>query len=155
MLQPTVFSARVSLCPPCLSILLLNYVDALPSGSQQQQQQRKLSKVEELMQKDLEEKRRRAAATAQAPTSNGTGAVNAGGGVGGGSSKGRLDHWLMEGIVVKVLSPALKSQGYYKEKVRLYHWVYPGDQACASLVEVWQLPVDSECVVYISAIDQP
>lgn len=71
------------------------------------------------MQKDLEEKKRRAA-TAAGVSSSGRAAVNAGGGQPGGSSsssKGRLDHWLMEGIVVKVLSKALKEDGYYKQKV--------------------------------------
>lgn len=35
----------------------------------------------------------------------------------GGSGKAaRLDHWLHAGIVVKVMSPALKAHGYYKQK---------------------------------------
>lgn len=34
-------------------------------------------------------------------------------------SSGRLDHWLYEGIVVKVLSKALREQGYYKQKVSM------------------------------------
>jgi DNA/RNA-binding protein KIN17 len=93
----------------------VSIADAGPSGSgQQQQQHKKLSKVEELMQKDLQEKQRRAAAAAGAASSSGRDAA------GGGSSSGsraRLDHWLHEGIVVKVMSKALKEQGYYKQKV--------------------------------------
>lgn len=69
------------------------------------------------MQKDLQAKKRQAAAAAapapaaagSGPSSSGRGAVN--------GSKGRVDHWLYEGIVVKVLSKALKEQGYYKQKV--------------------------------------
>lgn len=82
-------------------------------GQQQQQQHKKLSKVGQLMQKDLQEKQRRAAAAAAgAASSSGR---DAGGG-GSSSSKARLDHWLHEGIVVKVMSKALKEQGYYKQK---------------------------------------
>lgn len=51
------------------------------------------------------------------------GGSNSGGGGGGSgrlaSSSGRLDHWLVEGIVVKVLSKALQEHGYYKQKVSL------------------------------------
>jgi hypothetical protein len=73
--------------------------------------------VEELMQRDLEAKKRR---------------LDGGGGAGPGgaaaaadgeepstsSRRGRLDHWLHEGVVVKVMSKALKEHGYYKQKVR-------------------------------------
>jgi hypothetical protein len=89
--------------------------DGGPTSSQQQPQ-KKLSKLEQLMQKDLQAKQRQAAAAAappaagSGPSSSGRGAVN--------GSKGRVDHWLYEGIVVKVLSKALKEQGYYKQKVR-------------------------------------
>uniref|UniRef100_A0A383WDC4 DNA/RNA-binding protein Kin17 WH-like domain-containing protein n=1 Tax=Tetradesmus obliquus TaxID=3088 RepID=A0A383WDC4_TETOB len=82
-------------------------------GQQQQQQHKKLSKVGQLVQKELQEKQRRAAAAAAgAASSSGR---DAGGG-GSSSSKARLDHWLHEGIVVKVMSKALKEQGYYKQK---------------------------------------
>jgi DNA/RNA-binding protein KIN17 len=95
-------------------LLLLLRADAGPSGSAAQQPHKKLSKVEELMQKDLQAKQRHATSTAAAAggggaSSSGRGAVN--------GSKGRVDHWLYEGIVVKVLSKALKEQGYYKQKV--------------------------------------
>lgn len=94
-------------CPYCS----FSYADAGPSGGQQH---RKLSKVEELMQKDLEEKKRRAAAAG--PSSSARAAANTAAGTAPGSgSKGRLDHWLYEGIVVKVLSKQLKD--YYKKKV--------------------------------------
>lgn len=104
------------LLPACLRpVCSARSTDAGPLGSTKQQpQQKKLSKVEELMQKDLEEKKRRAAAAAGASTS-GRGSGAAAAAVDG--SKGRLDHWLAEGIVVKVMSRALKEQGYYKQKV--------------------------------------
>lgn len=91
----------------------LGKADGGPSSSQQQPQ-KKLSKLEQLMQKDLQAKQRQAAAAAppaagSGPSSSGRGAVN--------GSKGRVDHWLYEDIVVKVLSKALKEQGYYKQKV--------------------------------------
>lgn len=89
--------------------------EAGPSSSAQQQPHKKLSKLEELMQKDLQAKQRQAASAAATAAgganSSGRGAVN--------GSKGRVDHWLYEGIVVKVLSKALKEQGYYKQKVRM------------------------------------
>ena len=78
---------------------------------------KKRSKVEELMQQDLEAKKRR--------QDGGGGGGGAAGGRGGGgpepassSGRGRLDHWLTEGVVVKVMSKALKEHGYYKQKVR-------------------------------------
>jgi DNA/RNA-binding protein KIN17 len=94
--------------------------DAGPSNSAQQQQQqphKKLSKVEELMQKDLQAKQRHAAAAAApaAPAAGGASSSGRGDAVNG--SRGRVDHWMYEGIVVKVLSKALKEQGYYKQKV--------------------------------------
>ncbi|KAF6255209.1 domain of Kin17 curved DNA-binding protein-domain-containing protein [Scenedesmus sp. NREL 46B-D3] len=46
----------------------------------------------------------------------------AGSGGGSSSNRARLDHWLHEGIVVKVMSKALKEQGYYKQKVRCMCW---------------------------------
>jgi len=95
-------------------------------GQQQQQQPRKMSKVEELMQRDLHEKKRRAAAAAAAAAGPSTSGRDAAGNVSSSSSsKGRLDHWLVEGIVVKVLSKALKEQGYYKQKVQTGCWCLP------------------------------
>ncbi|KAF8063030.1 KIN17 [Scenedesmus sp. PABB004] len=87
-----------------------------PSGQQVAQQVggRKLSKVEEIMQRDLQEKQRRAAAAAAAASTSGRGGD--GGGGGGGGARSRLDHWLSPGLVVKVVSKALKGQGYYKAK---------------------------------------
>jgi DNA/RNA-binding protein KIN17 len=65
------------------------------------------------MQRDLEAKKRRAEAPAAAagddwpdgeePSSS--------------SRRARADHWLHEGVVVKVMSKALKEHGYYKQKV--------------------------------------
>lgn len=70
------------------------------------------------MQRDLEAKKRRLEEEARGG-SNGSGV---GGGAGpepaSSSGRGRLDHWLHEGIVVKVMSKALKEHGYYKQKVR-------------------------------------
>ncbi len=67
--------------------------------------------MDEIMQRDLQEKARRAAAEAAA-------AATAAGPSTSGGGKGRLDHWLAPGIVVKVMSKALKEHGYYKQKVR-------------------------------------
>jgi hypothetical protein len=85
---------------------------AEPSSSGAGSQHRKLSKVEELMKKDLEAKARREAAAA-GPSGRGHES-------GGSSSSraGRVDHWLHPGIIVKVMSKALKEHGYYKQKVR-------------------------------------
>lgn len=71
------------------------------------------------MQKDLQAKQRQAASAAAAAAGGGSGgaAGNSGRGAAVNGSKGRVDHWLYEGIVVKVLSKALKEQGYYKQKV--------------------------------------
>jgi DNA/RNA-binding protein KIN17 len=92
--------------------------DAGPSSNAQQQQpHKKLSKVEELMQKDLQAKQRHAASAAAAPAAGAGGASSSGRGEAVNGSRGRVDHWLYEGIVVKVLSKALKEQGYYKQKV--------------------------------------
>lgn len=67
------------------------------------------------MQKDLQAKQRQAAAASTA----GGGGASKGGAAGAAvnGSKSRVDYWLYEGIVVKVLSKALKEQGYYKQKV--------------------------------------
>ncbi|KAI8469246.1 MAG: splicing factor-like protein [Monoraphidium minutum] len=76
---------------------------------------KKRSKLEELMQRDLEAKRRR-------QDGGGGGGGDADGGGGGGpepassSGRGRVDHWLAAGVVVKVMSKALKEHGYYKQK---------------------------------------
>lgn len=80
---------------------------------------RKASKLEELMQRDLADKQRRAAAAVAAPA-QGAGAGASGGSAGtvGASGSGRRDaSWLMPGIIVKVVSKALKEAGYYKSKV--------------------------------------
>jgi len=79
---------------------------------------RKRSKLEELMQRDLEAKKRRqegpsTSAAAAAAELDAKGAEPS-----SSSSRGRVDHWLYEGIVVKVVSKALKEHGYYKQKVR-------------------------------------
>eukprot|EP00879_Flechtneria_rotunda_P011949 GHRR01012480.1.p2 GENE.GHRR01012480.1~~GHRR01012480.1.p2 ORF type:complete len:164 (+),score=67.56 GHRR01012480.1:766-1257(+) len=71
------------------------------------------------MQKDLEEKKRRAAAAAgsgknREPSTSGRATAAANGS--SSSSRGRLDYWLAPGVVVKVLSKALKEHGYYKQK---------------------------------------
>jgi len=71
---------------------------------------RKLSKVEELMKKDLEAKARREAAAA------GPSGRSHEGGSSSSSRGGRVDHWLYPGIIVKVMSKALKEHGYYKQK---------------------------------------
>ena len=96
-------------------LVLCLCADVGPSSSQQQQPHKKLSKVEELMQKDLQAKQRQAASAAAAAAGGGGGSSSGRGGVNG--SKGRVDHWLYEGIVVKVMSKALREQGYYKQKV--------------------------------------
>jgi len=69
------------------------------------------------MQKDLQAKQRQASSTAAAAAAGGGGAGASSSGRAVSGSKGRVDHWLYEGIVVKVLSKALKEQGYYKQKV--------------------------------------
>lgn len=69
------------------------------------------------MQKDLQAKQRHAASAAATAAGDGGASSSGRGAVNG--SKGRVDHWLYEGIVVKVLSKALKEQGYYKQKVRV------------------------------------
>ncbi len=71
------------------------------------------------MQRDLADKQRRAAAAVAAPA-QGAGAGASGGSAGtvGASGSGRRDaSWLMPGIIVKVVSKALKEAGYYKSKV--------------------------------------
>jgi hypothetical protein len=81
---------------------------------------KKRSKLEELMHRDLEAKKRRLDGGA----ANGAAAIAAAAAAGGGpepassSGRGRVDHWLAEGLVVKVMSKALKEHGYYKQKVR-------------------------------------
>jgi hypothetical protein len=75
---------------------------------------KKRSKVEELMQRDLEAKKRRLEGPGPGPAA----AAAAGGEEpSSSSSRGRLDHWLQEGVVIKVMSKALKEHGYYKQKV--------------------------------------
>jgi KN17 SH3-like C-terminal domain len=69
------------------------------------------------MQRDLADKQRRAAAAAAAPA-QGAGASGGSAGTVGASGSGRRDaSWLMPGIIVKVVSKALKEAGYYKSKV--------------------------------------
>jgi hypothetical protein len=68
------------------------------------------------MHRDLEAKKRRQDGAAAAGTAGGAG--DAGGAEpSSSSSRCRVDAWLEEGIVVKVVSKALKEHGYYKEKV--------------------------------------
>ena len=64
------------------------------------------------MKKDLEAKARREAAAA------GPSGRSHEGGSSSSSRGGRVDHWLYPGIIVKVMSKALKEHGYYKQKVR-------------------------------------
>eukprot|EP00887_Chlorella_sp_A99_P007746 scaffold20.g7746.t1 len=68
----------------------------------------KRSKLEELMEKD-----RQAKAAAAARAAGGAGGTTGAGTTGG---AGRAEAWLAQGIVVKVLSKALKEHGYYKQK---------------------------------------
>jgi hypothetical protein len=104
------FATKVRCLPTilCLLHLAAHNADGGRGAQQQQQPHKKLSKVEELMQKDLQAKQRQQAA-AGGSAAGSSKAVN--------GSKARLDHWLHEGIVVKVLSKALQQQGYYKQKV--------------------------------------
>jgi hypothetical protein len=83
--------------------------------------------VEELMQKDLARKQQQQQQQGQGQGQQRQGGKEGGSSSGGGgssgsgrlaSASGRLDHWLAEGIVVKVLSKALQEHGYYMQKVR-------------------------------------
>jgi hypothetical protein len=121
---------------------------------QQQQQHRKLSKVEELMQRDLAAKQRQAASAAAAAAAAAAKAPGpSGGGSSGAGGSGRLDHWLHEGIVVKVLSAALKQAGYYKQKVcagRVRRVCRGADQACvrSSWCGLWRARLPA-CVWHV------
>jgi hypothetical protein len=66
----------------------------------------KKSKVQELMEKEMQAKARASTAASTRPPPVPI------------QPKGRIDHWLHPGIVVKVMSKALRDHGYYKQKVR-------------------------------------
>lgn len=99
--------------PLCLIHDVIVLTDA--SGAPAAGTVKKLSKVEELMKRDLEAKARREASQAAVACSSGQSQTAPA--AAGSSAKGRSDHWLMPGIIVKVLSKALKEHGYYKQKV--------------------------------------
>jgi DNA/RNA-binding protein KIN17 len=70
---------------------------------------RPLSKLEQIMQADKARKETLAAKAAATQDRGG----------GSGAPIQRWDHWLVPGIIVKVMSRALESHGYYKAKARV------------------------------------